>query len=992
MPSRKCHQLAIAAVTGALLLPQAVALAPATAAAATVTNVATSLPARPSSVPSADQISGSGQVVVWSQQTSADARPHGWLATRGGTPQDLGPLADTADTVQVAPVSVQNGVVAVATSTNPNGALADHVTLRHLDSGAESTLSVDYDRFGEGTEHYRGQAGDGILVEQNYLQDSAYRARLLLRTPGNEDRTLLSDDSQYEVLASDANGALVLRKNASWQYVVVYVDFASSAVVTVDQPASQVLPQGLEFTPSRVGFVDGAVLTEWQRSAPDDGPSTVTLPVDGVRWISDDTLAWYSWSPTDGGNELFAMSRDGSTPAADLGGTFTSISVGDDGRMRVSLYRPDTDARIQTLVAGRVSTAAGDATTIPAGPARLDAMALSGGTLYTSDDSSRRDGVLLASDLSVGAAGASAGSPSRVLAYSSGLVHSTLAAAGGRVLTDQDSGYEVYQDGKRVGVALPHTADARVVAFDGQYVLSSDPASSAGPLLQTVSSGASRHVPGGSALDGGALYTSASTANGSGWSIRRTDLATGTVSTVATVNCQPGDLQVRGSWILATPCGAPFTSSLLLKAGSTFRMSVDASVQDPILGTNVLYTFGRTDSVIQPTLSAQVLGVAGATARPLFVLPDRPTSVSADRWAVDRDAPWAAWMSTDGVTHVVWAGAPTRSSTSAPTGFSPNGDGSADTWNPAWWYNRPVTWTLTLKAGTTLVRSLSGTASDGLVKPVWTGTTDSGAKAAEGSYTWTLTAKDTVTSVPATAVTGSVVLRRKVPTASVKAPTVAATASTTAQVPVTWSATTPGVKSYDVAWKVATRSTTGVWKLGPLQTWRTGTTTTSAVFGKSGSPVKPVAGLTYRFYVRAHDDAGQTGPWSPAALSGIPVDDRSSALLYKGTWKSVTAASAWAGTERTSATTGAYVSFSADGTQLRIVATRKADGGRFAVVVDGTTVGTVNTYAAKTAYRQVVFTCTLGSTIKTHKVQLRVLPGSASGRSTVHLDAVMITR
>jgi hypothetical protein len=211
-------------------------------------------------------------------------------------------------------------------------------------------------------------------------------------------------------------------------------------------------------------------------------------------------------------------------------------------------------------------------------------------------------------------------------------------------------------------------------------------------------------------------------------------------------------------------------------------------------------------------------------------------------------------------------------------------------------------------------------------------------------------------------------------------------------VPVTWSAKTVGVKSYDIGWRVATRDSAGVWKLGPLQTWRTGTTAGSAVFGKAGSPVKPVPGLTYRFYVRAHDDAGQTGAWSTAATTGIPVDDRATALRYTGSWKSVTASAAWSGTERTSSAKGAYVSFSADGTQLRVVATRKSNGGRFAVVVDGKTVGTVNTYAARTAYRQVVFTRTLGSTITTHKVQLRILAGSTSGRSTVTLDAVMVTR
>jgi len=150
------------------------------------------------------------------------------------------------------------------------------------------------------------------------------------------------------------------------------------------------------------------------------------------------------------------------------------------------------------------------------------------------------------------------------------------------------------------------------------------------------------------------------------------------------------------------------------------------------------------------------------------------------------------------------------------------------------------------------------------------------------------------------------------------------------------------VKSYDIAWRVTTRNSAGARTLGPLQTWRTATTATSAVFGRSGSPVKPVPGVTYRFSVRAHDDAGQTGAWSRTATTGIPLDDRATALHYTGTWKSASAASAWAGTVRTFATKGACVSFTANGIQLRVVAPKKANGGRFAVVVDGRTVGTVD--------------------------------------------------
>ncbi|MFJ9631586.1 hypothetical protein ACIRU8_28140 [Streptomyces sp. NPDC101175] len=1005
MPSHRRRLLAVpvAALT-ALAVAQAAATVPAVAAPATGSDVSTTLPARTTSVPAATDLSGSGQAVVWSQTTTADTAAHGWLAVAGGTPQDLGRLADTGETVTVHPVSVQDGVVAAATSANPNGDLADHVTLRHLDSGAEDVLPVAYDSSGAaGDERYRGQAGDGILVQQAYYDDSsAYRVRLVLRAPGAADRTVLSGDVQYEVLDSDAAGALVERRTApGWGYEIVYVDLTTGTTVTVAEPTTGELPQALEFTPDHFGVVDGATLTEWRRAAPGDGPATVTLPVADARWISDDTLAWYQRNDGDASNELFAAARDGSTAAKDLGGSFRDVEVGDDGRMRASLYRPDVDAAIQTLTAGRVSTTAGDATTIPAGPARLDALALSGGALYTADDSSRRDGVLLRSNLTAGPSGAFASTPTRVLAYSGGPVHQTLAAAGGRVLVAQSDAsgagrFEVYDNGTPVGtpLAATDTSAVTVADFDGARALLSDRTTTSDGtlLLYTFATGNSQRVPAGSALSGGAVYSSARNGTTTTWSIRRTDLTTGAVTTVATVNCLPGGLQVRGSRILLTTCGAATTTGLLLTAGSSATTTVDASVRTPILGTDVLYTFTKASGSAAVTLNVQSLTGTDTTAHALFTLPGRANTAAAERWTVDRDAPWAAWMDDSGVTHVTWAGVPTAAkAATTPTGFSPNGDGSSDSWTPTWTYDRPVNWTLTLKSGSTQVRSLTGTSSTGKVAPSWNGTTQTGTAAGEGAYTWTLTATDTVTGRPAADATGKVTLRRTAPAATVTAPAVASSAGTTAAVPVTWSAKTAGVTSYDIGWRVTTRDSSGAWTLGPLRTWRTATTATSAAFGKADSPLKPVPGVTYRFFVRAHDDAGQTGAWSKAASTGIPLDDRAAALRYTGTWKSASSTAAWAGTVRTSATKGASVSLTANGTQLRVVATKKSNGGRFAVVVDGKTIGTVNTYASKTAYRQVVFTATLGTTVKSHKIQLRVLTGSTSARSTVTLDGVLVT-
>ncbi|MDQ0933194.1 hypothetical protein [Streptomyces turgidiscabies] len=992
MASHIRHHLLSAAVACAVV---AAGTAVALPAAASTAGVTTSLPARTTSVPGAGQVSGSGQAVVWRQGPPSDRLTHSWLSVAGGAPQDLGVLAEDDEGVPVNAVSVQGSVVATATSTDPNGALADHVTLRHLDTGVRETLAVAYDGPGApDNERYRAQAGDGILVQQAYQNDASdYRVRLVLRT-SDGDRVLLTDDEQYRVLASDAGGALVLRRTApGWGYRIVYVDFATGTTVTVAEPSSEELPQGMEFTPSHFGVIDGATLTEWQRSAPGESPATVTLPTDKARWISDDTLAWYVTSPE--GNELYAMSRDGSTAPADLHGTFQDISVGDDGRMRASLYRPDVDAAIQTLTEGRVSKAAGDTTTIPAGPARLDALSLSGGTLYTADNSSRATGVLLSSALTAGSSGVSASTPSRVLAYSSGIVHQTLATAGHRVLVKQGDAYEVYDNGTLTGVPLQDASDDQVVDFDGSRFLLSDrtTVNNGTLLLHTVATGASERVPGGSVLYGGALYTSVKDGTSS-WSVRRADLTTGVTTSVATLDCQPGGLQVRGSWILLTACGpVASTQGLLIKAGTSTRTPVDISVMTPVLGTNVLYTYTK-DAATGITLNAQALGVTGATARALFTIPSRANSAAAERWTVDREAPWAAWMDDAGVTHAVWAGVPSRTSANAtvPTGFSPNGDGSSDTWAPTWTYDRPVTWTLTLKSGSTSVRTLTGTAAGGKIAPVWNGRNNAGTAAAEGAYGWTLAVKDTVTGEPAADAVGTVALRRTVPAASVTSPALASDASAGAVIPVSWAAKTAGVTSYDIGWRVVTRSGTGEWKLGPLQTWRNRTTAKSAVFGASGSPVGPTPGLTYRFCARAHDDAGQTGAWSAASATGVPVDDRSSVLSYKGTWSSASVTSAWAKTERVSATKGATVSFTADGTKLRIVATRRSNGGRFAVIVDGATVGTVNLYAPTTGYRQVVFTRTLGTRITTHTAQLKVLSGSTAGRSTVNLDAVMVTR
>jgi hypothetical protein len=81
--------------------------------------------------------------------------------------------------------------------------------------------------------------------------------------------------------------------------------------------------------------------------------------------------------------------------------------------------------------------------------------------------------------------------------------------------------------------------------------------------------------------------------------------------------------------------------------------------------------------------------------------------------------------------------------TYAPTGFTPNHDGKADTWAPQFDASKPLTG-VTLKITATksgkVFRTLKGTAPDGSIRDLsWDGLTSGGKALPVGTYNWTLT-------------------------------------------------------------------------------------------------------------------------------------------------------------------------------------------------------------------------------------------------------------
>ncbi len=147
-------------------------------------------------------------------------------------------------------------------------------------------------------------------------------------------------------------------------------------------------------------------------------------------------------------------------------------------------------------------------------------------------------------------------------------------------------------------------------------------------------------------------------------------------------------------------------------------------------------------------------------------------------------------------------------------------------------------------------------------------------------------------------------------------------------------------------------------------------------------------GHTYRFRVRAVDNAGNVGAWATGLTTKVTATQQSSAAMrYAGSWRNSSSSVWWGGSAKYSSSKGATVSYRFTGKSIAWVSLKGFNRGKANVYVNGVLKGTVNLYNATTQTQRVVWSTTF-STSATRTLTIKVL--GTTGRPRVDFDGVIV--
>ncbi|MFD7428389.1 FG-GAP-like repeat-containing protein [Streptomyces sp. NPDC059818] len=228
-------------------------------------------------------------------------------------------------------------------------------------------------------------------------------------------------------------------------------------------------------------------------------------------------------------------------------------------------------------------------------------------------------------------------------------------------------------------------------------------------------------------IDGATLWVEGAAAG----AVQALDARTGKVlRTVDVGDCDITDLRANGT-DLYWECGTAASGVY----GTVTKKSVRLPAhRGAMLGDG--YVGWEKDGVLSIT---DVRGTTGTrtVGSPL-------DAAAGQGWTLDRFGGPLAYADKDGNVHVVPSGVKTSALSVLDSDAAAAVNVKNASWSARWWLSKPAaSWQLTLKNAATgaTARTLTGGEARGLVAAGWNGKDASGRPAANGAYTWTLTAK-----------------------------------------------------------------------------------------------------------------------------------------------------------------------------------------------------------------------------------------------------------
>jgi subtilisin len=246
---------------------------------------------------------------------------------------------------------------------------------------------------------------------------------------------------------------------------------------------------------------------------------------------------------------------------------------------------------------------------------------------------------------------------------------------------------------------------------------------------------------------------------------------------------------------------------------------------------------------------------------------------------------------------------------------------------------------------------------------------------ATGSYPITITADEHGNTHTATA---KISIEGDPPVAappSVGAQAKATLGTTLIPTRVTWPAAQDATTAIG-AYELETSIDGGAWTPTTTTAGTIRTTTTSQTVGHA-----------YRYRIRARDIVGNWSDWvAGTTATGSIVQDRSTAVVYSGTWTRNAYVSASGGTTTYATSSGARSRLAFSGRGIALVAPLGPTRGSATIYVDGVSRGSLS-FRASTGRSRVVMFATTFPSVASHTIEVRL-----NGTGRVDVDAFVVFR